>query len=372
MLINKIYGENIEQGALDQFASALEQDFTVRGALMADAHQGYSLPIGGVVATRDFVLPSWVGYDIGCGMCALPTTFDAKEIGDRGREIHQEILKRIPVGFKHNERPVEADLDTGLLTPVGQAIFEQKQGFKQLGTLGGGNHFIEIAANEAGDVWIVIHSGSRGVGHGIAQHYMKTASPTGKASEGHFGFEVDSSEGQEYLMDQLFCLRFALENRREIMRRIVAAIEANGVTGNASWDHLINRNHNHVQGRRDFDGKDIWVHRKGATHAEKGMMGVIPGNMRDGSFIVCGKGDAESLWSSSHGAGRVLGRKAAKQNLDAREFELTMQNVIAGEISANTLDESPMAYKNIIDVMGAQRDLVEVVTHVRPIINVKG
>jgi tRNA-splicing ligase RtcB len=366
---HKIFGGPFEQGALDQFASAMEQDFVVRGALMPDAHQGYSLPIGAVVATEGYVVPSWVGYDIGCGMCAVPTTFVPGFVMENAKQIWGSIMRSVPVGFHHNKEPLHPEWrSTPLLTPAGSRIFDEKGGFKQLGTLGGGNHFIEVGADENDIVWIIIHSGSRGIGHGLATHYMKLASPNGKATEGHFGFRTDSELGHEYMIDQEFALQFALENRMAIMRRVVNAIQDH--TGGCALmrGSLINRNHNHAEQQVALD----WIiHRKGATHANRGMDGVVPGNMRDGSFIVRGLGNADSLWSSSHGAGRVLSRKAARNTLHLEEFQAEMEGIVA-QVTHGTLDESPMAYKDIFEVMKAQSELVETVGYVRPILNVKG
>lgn len=361
----RIFAEVLEQEALDQFESAMQQHFAVRGALMPDAHAGYSLPIGAVVATDGVVLPAWVGYDIGCGMCALPTSYAADKVMAKAREVFDGIYKAVPVGFSHNARNSEwAEGDSLPRTAKMQEIFD-KNGLRQLGSLGGGNHFAEVGADETGKVWIVIHSGSRGIGHTTATHYMRMASPDGKAREGHFGFSADSTEGRDYATDLAFCLAFALENRREMMRRIEAVLSAH-CTGGGEWDALINRSHNHAEQK---DG--LWIHRKGATHAEAGMMGVIPGNMRDGSFIVRGKGNPEALWSSSHGAGRVLGRKEAKRTLDMQSFTEAMAGVVA-LVTDETLDESPFAYKSIFEVMRQQDEMVEVVAHVRPILNIKG
>ena len=361
----RIFAEVLDQKALDQFESAMQQPFVVRGALMPDAHAGYSLPIGAVVATDGVVLPAWVGYDIGCGMCALPTTYRAEEVRAKAREIFDGIYKAVPVGFSHNSRDTAwSDSDALPRTSRMQEIFT-KNGLRQLGSLGGGNHFAEVGADETGKVWIVIHSGSRGIGHATASHYMRIASGDGKAREGHFGFAVDSADGKDYIEDLAFCLAFALENRREMMRRIAGVLDGL-ISGAAEWGLFINRNHNHAEMK---DG--LWIHRKGATHAEAGMMGVIPGNMRDGSFIVRGKGNSEALWSSSHGAGRVLGRKEAKRTLTMESFTETMTGVVA-RVSNETLDESPFAYKSIFDVMRQQDDMVEVVAHVQPILNIKG
>jgi len=361
-----IFAEYIEKSALEQFESAMQQPFTIRGALMPDAHVGYSLPIGAVVATDGVVLPSWVGYDIGCGMCALPTTFSADSIKALSEKIFSDLYRAIPVGFNHNAQNTKWDNErTHPRSYELQTIFDKNE-LKQLGSLGGGNHFIEIGViKDTGQVWIIIHSGSRNIGHSVATHYMKLASGGGRASEGHFGLDVQTKGGKNYIKDLDFCLAFALENRLEIMRRIVAVLQKR-IDGTADWTQLINRNHNHAVQK---DG--IWIHRKGATHAEAGMMGVIPGNMRDGSFIVRGKGNPEALWSSSHGAGRVLGRKEAKRTLDMKRFSRAMRGITA-KVTDDTLDESPFAYKNIFHIMKQQSDLVETIAHVQPIINIKG
>ena len=361
----KIYAEHLEATALEQFNSAMEQDFSVKGALMPDAHTGYSLPIGAVVATDGMILPSWVGFDIGCGMCALRTSFKSADIEQNGKAIFDEIYKRVPVGFAVHQHPVDCDLDPDDLAELGRKAFDKRKGFRGIGTLGGGNHFIEIGKDETDTVWIVIHSGSRGVGHGIATEYVRLADPDNKVRDGHHGFLVDSDDGQAYINDLRWSLKYALANRKQMMHAITAAIHQH-CEGGVDWGHLINRNHNHAEYK---DG--LWIHRKGATHAEDGMMGVIPGNMRDGSFIVRGKGNPDSLFSSSHGAGRVLGRKQAKCELDVEEFKSTMQGVTA-LVGEDTLDESPMAYKDIFEVMRLQADLVDTIHHITPIVNVKG
>lgn len=359
-----IFAEVLEPEALEQFKSAMSQPFAVKGALMPDAHAGYSLPIGAVVATDGVILPAWVGYDIGCGMCAVPTTFSRDSVTKYAVGIFNSIYSAVPVGFSHNQKDSVWDFSALAHTAALAAIFA-KNGLRQLASLGGGNHFIEIGYDEDDAIWIIIHSGSRGIGHAVATHYMKLASGDGKAREGHFGFAVDSAEGRNYTDDLAFCLAFALENRHQIIQRVVREM-AHYCEGAADWGRFINRNHNHAELK---DG--LWIHRKGATHAEAGMMGVIPGNMRDGSFIVEGKGNPAALWSSSHGAGRVLGRKAAQRSLSVKQFTETMRGVVA-KVDAATLDESPFAYKDIFDVMRQQADMVEIKHHIRPLINIKG
>ena len=360
----KVFAEVLEQGAIDQFVDFMRQDWVIKGALMPDAHTGYSLPVGGVIACDGVISPQAVGYDIGCGMCALPTTFKKDNVQENAKKIFDSIYRSIPVGFNHNQKETIADFSGLPRTAKMQEIFD-KNGLRQLGSLGGGNHFIEIGADETDKVWVIIHSGSRGIGHAAASYYMKLASGDGKAREGHFGFDIKSPEGESYIADLNFCLAFALENRKEMMRRIEREI-SHYCDGEAIWPELINRNHNHAELK---DG--LWIHRKGATHAEQGMMGVIPGNMRDGSFIVRGKGNPDALWSSSHGAGRVLGRKEAQRVLNMEQFTESMQGITA-LVTSDTLDESPYAYKNIFEVMAQQSDLVEIVAHVKPMINIKG
>lgn len=363
----KIFAEFLEQGAIDQFTSAMQQPYVVRGALMPDSHFGYTLPIGGVIATVDFILPSYIGFDIGCGMVAIRTSFNADSVRDDKKKIFDQIYRDIPVGFNHNkvdsiwEHQDDVEFDA---TDFMEETFA-KNGLKQLGSLGGGNHFIEIGADANNQVWIIIHSGSRGIGHHVASHYMALAHPEGKKSEGHFGFDTNSKEGQHYIQDMNFCLEYALANRKEMISRVIKAIQRS-TDGEGYWSELINRNHNHAQFK---DG--VWIHRKGATHAEAGMMGVIPGNMRDGSFIVRGKGNQDSMYSSSHGAGRVLGRNEAQKVLNMEQFTDAMVGIQA-RVRKDTLDESPFAYKDIFDVMRQQSDLVDIVAHVKPIINIKG
>lgn len=400
----KIYSDNIDAAAIEQFDSAMEQPFTVEGALMPDAHKGYSLPIGAVVATKGVVVPAWVGYDIGCGMCALKLDgINIHDIRITSKLIFEGIYSAIPVGFNKNTKVGKYSDDR--LTEQGKVIANKKEYRKSLCSLGGGNHFIEIGVDESDDVWVIVHSGSRGVGHGIASYYMSLASndpekagtdfdlkntklkkfnpdgydvyrakyiakQTGKSKpkEGHFSFDVNSKNGKDYIQDLNWCLDYALENRKQMILRTVDVIKTiiNMPDYTPDIDTLINRNHNHVV---EKDG--LWIHRKGATHAEDGFLGVIPGNMRDGSFIVRGKGNPESLYSSSHGAGRVLGRKQAERELKTKDFIDIMIGITA-KVDSETLDESPMAYKDIFEVMRLQSDLVEVLYHVKPIINIKG
>jgi tRNA-splicing ligase RtcB len=400
----KIYAEVLEDEALEQFNKAMNIPYNAQGALMPDAHTGYTLPIGSVIKSKGRVFPAYVGYDIGCGMCAVKLNITKDDI-DLVR-LKEHILKTIPVGFNRQKEPSKLNQDTSRVSNFLVSLIKPTAEY-QIGTLGGGNHFIEIGESENDKkLWIVVHSGSRGLGHKVASHYMEAAAinsidehtletefreshknlfdnnseaykksfekylekhkvKTAKHSEGHYSFDINSEHGKQYLADMNFCLNYALDNRKTMIARIYEGI-FNQKVCKMDMENFINRNHNHAELKDDFV-----IHRKGATHAENGMLGVIPANMRDGSFIVRGLGNSESLFSSSHGAGRVLSRKQAKKTLDKEEFRREMAKITTNHTD-ETIDESPLAYKNINEVMALQKDLVEVIDRVRPILNIKG
>ncbi|MEF2174928.1 MAG: RtcB family protein [Candidatus Absconditabacteria bacterium] len=399
----KIYAEILENQAFEQFKKAMRHPNILQGALMPDAHTGYTLPIGGVVASKDYIFPSFIGYDIGCGMSAIKLNLKKHEIEKLTKTIFHGIYDIIPTGFSKNKKPQNWNYKNIKRSKIVDNIMS-KDGLYQIGTLGTGNHFIEISYDENNQVWITIHSGSRGLGHTTATYYMKLAafnnnefvkdlqakheklhkSDEGKfaikvieefenqfkhlkATEGYFGFETNSVIGKQYIDDMNFCLEFALENRKIMIEKVAKYIYS--VVGKPIQfqfnDSFINRNHNHA------DLKDgLRIHRKGATHAEEGMMGIIPGNMRDGSFVVRGLGNQDSLFSSSHGAGRVLSRNAAKESIHLKTFQNSMEGIIA-KVGRSTIDESPFAYKDIFQVMKLQKDLVKVIHHLKPLINIK-
>lgn len=414
----KIYAEFVEDKAAEQFANCLEQESVVQGALMPDTHAGYVAPIGSVLATNGTIFPSFVGYDIGCGMSSIRTNIQYKSVSTEQLEaIKNQILRDIPIGFERHSKPQTHIVDRFTMTPFAKDVLHTT-GSYQLGTLGGGNHFLEIGYDNDEYLNIVVHSGSRGVGHKIATKYMKEAaiqsvdesryrkefdeknkawlnkilnsksSPANdklqdrydKAKteftyrrtrarvsniEDAYPLDVTSEPGMGYIQDMNMALEFALENRELMIGRSVAAI-AKVLGQDISTSRFINRNHNHAE---LVDGR--WIHRKGATQAADGMIGVIPGNMVDGSFIVRGRGSSDSMNSSSHGAGRVLSRRKAKDTLDLEEFISSTAHLIANHSDSN-LDESPLAYKNIFDVMEQQSDLVKTLDRIVPIINIKG
>lgn len=357
-----IYCDVPDPAALAQMYETMKQPYTVKGAVMPDCHKGYTLCIGGVVATKDVVVPSYVGFDIGCGMCSVKTNltkYDLKDLED----LHQKLHQAIPVGNATHKTTQNWKKPNH--TKLASKVYDNRKGALQLGTLGGGNHFLEVGYDEDNAVWITVHSGSRGVGHSIATEYMKIASNSNEAKEGHYALDVNTQEGKDYILDLNFALQYALDNRKAMIYSAMKVLtDYLGIKVKETL--FINRNHNHAELK---DG--LWIHRKGATHAEDGMSGVIPGNMRDGVFIVKGKGNPASLCSSSHGAGRVMGRFKAKKKLSLDKFESDMEGVVAS-VSKNTLDEAPDAYKNIFEVMEQQEDLVEVVAYVKPLVSVKG
>ena len=415
----KIYAELLDETAQKQFYDVLSQEYVTYGALMPDAHAGYTMPIGGVCSTKDVIVPQFVGFDIGCGMCAYKTEFTKDEIEENSEIIYNQIIEKIPLGFSKHKNHQSCKIDLPLTSFAEHLL--NSIGLKQIGTLGGGNHFIEVGYAKDEKAWIVIHSGSRGFGHKIASHYMlqaylekfpqegklekilddfqernknfKEHNPEGFAKSfekfknkqtldlnkkvnldnlpGIWELDVNSRLGKNYIKDQNYALAFALENRKRMIEVIHNIMNDIFKTEHDFKDkdekYFINRNHNHAE----YDNNtQEWIHRKGATHAEQGMRGIIPGNMRDGSFVVVGKGSSESLNSSSHGAGRVMSRKKAKTSVSLEEFEASMKG-ITGTVDENTLDESPFAYKDIFEVMKLQEDLVDIEEHIKVLINVK-
>ncbi len=378
----KIYDYSIDKDeeTQRQFRECYSQDFVHEAALMPDSHKGYAAPIGAVLKAKGYIVPAWVGFDIGCGMIAVH--IKGKEILEKIRknseEIYNKVLLEIPMGVgeyqKENnitektKKEFKKLLDKFQQGPIDKNILNMLKNtcLKHLGTLGGGNHFIEIGYYKK-EAWLVIHSGSRGIGHKVAKKYMINASGS-KDKENYektFPLEVNSQLAKEYLNILDFGLEYALLNRLEMSYKVIGAIEQ--VLGEKLKTELwVNKNHNHA-----IYEKGYYIHRKGATPAKKGERGIIPGNMRDGSFLVVGLGNSKFLNSSSHGAGRISSRKQAKENFTLEEFKKSMEG-IRGTISSKTLDESPMAYKDINKVMKAQEKSVKIQKHISPIINWKG
>ncbi|MBE7558361.1 RtcB family protein [bacterium] len=345
-------------------------------AAMADAHVGLGATIGSVFAARNALVPNAVGVDIGCGMCAVRTSLPAARFSRADLEaIVAAIYSRVPVGFDGHPRPQdwEGFNHESSSKKLNQII--QTDGRTKLGTLGGGNHFIELQADPEGRVWVMIHSGSRHAGLKIAEHYAGIAKSLNAMREHPAGRDleylpVDTDEGQDYLHDMRWALRYAFENRRRMMETVLDILGQIPADEPFTHGEMINIHHNYADEEEHF-GQRLWVHRKGATQATAETIGIIPGSMGTHSYIVRGLGNPQSFTSSSHGAGRVLGRREAKRTLSLEEVRRSMEHVVA-PISRATLDEAPQAYKNIEDVMANQKDLVEPLVRLRPLAVVKG
>ena len=368
----KIWGDDIEEGALEQAKHLTELPFAYHHiAIMPDVHQGYGMPIGGVMATEGVIVPNAVGVDIACGVCAVKTSLtDLSK--DTLKKIMGNVREAIPVGFKkHKEEQDENLMPKKNKGFKGVIDKEYHNALRSLGTLGGGNHFIEIQKGSDGYIWIMVHSGSRNLGLKVANHYNKLAIefnkkyPNKVPKEWDLAFLlVDSEEGQAYIKEMNYCIEFALANRKVMMDRIKKNIEDvwNDETGTSLvFDEMINIAHNYASLEKHF-GKDVWVHRKGATLAEKGTIGIVPGNQGAKSYIVEGLGNPESFNSCSHGAGRLMSRHKARAELDleAEKKILDDQGVIHGVRNVRDLDEAPSAYKDIDEVMENQKDLVKI------------
>jgi tRNA-splicing ligase RtcB len=380
----KSWCENPEEGCLVQARNIANLPFLFKHvALMPDTHQGYGMPIGGVIATKGVVIPNAVGVDIGCGMCAVKTPIKVENLStELLKKIMGEIRKVVPVGFGHHQK--RQDLFympyAGEIKPEMKIVDEQfDSATKQVGTLGGGNHFIEIQKGNDGFIWIMIHSGSRNIGLKVAQYYNDLAVKlnekwhTSVPKEHELAFlPIDSNEGQAYLSEMDYCVRFALCNRRLMMDNILGIFKEL-VEDKVPYEDMINIAHNYASMENHF-GTNVMVHRKGATLAREGMRGIIPGSQGTASYIVKGKGNPDSFMSCSHGAGRQMGRKEAERSLDL-EAEIKMlndQGVIHSVRNKSDLDEAPSAYKNIDIVMKEQQDLVEILVELKPLGVIKG
>ncbi|MBU1129352.1 MAG: RtcB family protein [Nanoarchaeota archaeon] len=369
---------DIDKETLQQFEDCAKQKFVTQAALMPDAHKGYVAPIGAVLVTKDFIVPSWVGFDIGCGMIAiqLKSKDILKKVQANKEKIYSQILKKIPMGLGEKNKLEKVSEKTKKHFKEILNNLEKKEHDKKifnylkssspyyLGTLGAGNHFIEISQSKK-QVWLVIHSGSRKIGHEIAKQYMMKASNSNKNYEQTFPLKANSNLGKEYLNALDFCLEFALLNRMEMSYQIINILEQILKT-KIKTNFWANKNHNHAVFEKGF-----YIHRKGATPSKKGEKGIIPGNMRDGTYLVKGKGNKEFLNSSSHGAGRLMSRSQARQKISIKDFQDSMKG-IKSNLSSKIIDEAPMAYKNIDKVMQAQKKSVKIIKHLKPILNFKG
>ncbi|KHE91438.1 MAG: RtcB family protein [Candidatus Scalindua rubra] len=371
----KLWLEDLEEDTLQQAKNLANLSIAFRHiAIMPDAHLGYGMPIGGVMATKDAIVPNAVGVDIGCGMCSLRTNLKHMEQEDL-KKVMSNIRKTIPIGFNHHAEkqdeswmpPVEAELPI-----VSQ---EYNNATYQIGTLGGGNHFIEIQKGSDGYIWIMVHSGSRNLGFIVANHYHEQAKEEnikhGNEVPQDLSYFLRGSEGyNNYFNEMNYCILFALQSRKLMMERVKGAFEK--VVPEVEFSNFINKPHNFAAWETHFD-HELIVHRKGATRAEDGEWGMIPGSQGTSSFLVKGKGNPLSFKSCSHGAGRVLSRSLARKQLDIKTeiAKLEALGVIHALRHKDDLDEAPGSYKDIEEVMALQTDLVEIQVRLTPLAVIK-
>jgi tRNA-splicing ligase RtcB len=376
----KLWLDDIEDGAMAQVRNLANLPFAFQHiAIMPDSHQGYGMPIGGVLATRGVIIPNAVGVDIGCGMCAVKTSLTEID-RETLKKIMGEIRKAVPVGFGHHkEKQDESLMPKGNNFPINGIIYKEYQNaLTQIGTLGGGNHFIEIQKGSDGHIWIMIHSGSRNLGLKIADYYNKEAI---KINEKYFSqvpkqwelafLPMDSESGRKYIDEMNYAVEFALANRKLMMERIRDIFfELPMVVG---FEEMINIAHNYARIENHF-GQNVMIHRKGATLADENTIGIIPGSQGTSSYIVKGKGNIMSFKSCSHGAGRKMGRNVACKTLNLEEEikKLDDQGIIHGIRHINDLDEASGAYKDIDVVMKNQEDLVDTLVELKPLAVIKG
>jgi len=398
----------IEDNAMKQIDNLAQLPFVFkRVVILPDAHMGFGMPIGAVIATQGVVIPHAVGSDVACGVCAVKTSLT--EINtDTLKKIMGEIRKVVPVGFgrhkeKQNEHLMPMEMEDGWLEGVPIVKREYYNALYQLGTLGSGNHFISIERGDDNHIWIMIHSGSRNLGYQVAKHYNELAI---KLNEKYFSqvpkehelafLPLDSEEGKSYLKEMQYCVDYALANRKLMMDRIQDIIvkyfrsscssasshtdkdEVKSSTTSSSlssikFEPMINIAHNYASLENHFS-KNVMVHRKGATQARKGQLGIIPGSQGTKSYIVEGLGNDESFQSCSHGAGRTMGRKQAQRELNlADEIKrLDDKGIIHSIRGVKDLEEAPSAYKNVEEVMANQTDLVNVLVELSPLCVIKG
>jgi len=384
-------GVPVEAEARQQLINTAKMPFIFKHlAVMPDVHLGKGSTIGSVIPTLGAIIPAAVGVDIGCGMIAARTSLHARDLPDNLQRLRSAIEQAVPHGKTFGRRdqgawdnvPARADHAWQDLAMRFKAItdkypkLERTNNRQHLGTLGGGNHFIEVCLDEADRVWFMLHSGSRGVGNAIGNLFIELAQADMRQHIANLPdkdlayFKEGSRHFADYVEAVEWAQDFARQNRALMMHAVIAAVRH--VLGKPFDANLeaVNCHHNYVQRERHF-GQDILVTRKGAVSAQTGQMGIIPGSMGAKSFIVRGLGNPESFCSCSHGAGRVMSRTKAKQQFTLQDQVRATAHVECRK-DKDVIDEIPMAYKDIDAVMQAQRDLVEVVHTLRQVVCVKG
>lgn len=341
-------------------------------AVMPDVHLAADVCVGVVVATSELIYPQAVGGDIGCGMLAVALDADAAALEEPriAGQILAGLAQAVPSRRRNRRSVIEQPADVagaGLSDPRLDAL-RRDEGALEFATLGSGNHFLELQADESGRLWLMVHSGSRALGPAIRDHHLGRAT----AGDGRLrGLEAGSGAGLAYRHDAAWARRFAAASRRAMAREAGEVLAAR-IGARLDWETAIATDHNHVAWER-HGGRDLWVHRKGAMSAQAGEPGVLPGSMGAPSFHVEGRGEPASLCSSAHGAGREGSRSEARARISVQAFRRQMEGVWFDTRAADRLvDEAPAAYKDIRAVLRAQRGLVKTVRRLRPVLSYKG
>lgn len=351
-------------------------------ALMPDVHAGKGVCIGSVLPTLGALVPAAAGTDLGCGMIAVQLKLKAHQLPDNMRSLRKLIEARIPTGSggAHKELPDDLTAAWKMLSEnyhrsvVNHPNLYKEKGWKNLGTLGSGNHFIEICLDESNVVWIVIHSGSRGVGSVIGQYFIDKAQRRAKENGvllPHLGwFPDDDPLFEDYVQALDFAQDFAFKNREAMLKKVMDCLEVGLGYRPEIMQEAINCHHNYVAHENHFKQK-VWVTRKGAIRAGKGELGIVPGSMGTETYIVKGKGNVDSYCSCAHGAGRLMSRNQARQQFTVKDLKSQVAGVEC-QVSKSRVDEIPGAYKPIKQVMKNQENLVEVVCVLKQVLCVKG
>ena len=390
--------EDIEDGCLEQALNLSNLPFIHKWvALCPDTHQGYGMPIGGVICTKNVIIPNAVGVDIGCGMGFIETNIPAnllKETNTDNGLLSQMlvgiIMRNIPTGFKKHKEPQDSIVSNKIKSVIYQdeqelLLEEISNLYYQVGTLGGGNHFIELQEDDKGNLCIMLHSGSRHFGYAVAKHFNNLAKELNQKwhsevpiKNGLAFLPTDSKEGQDYIKYMQLAMQYAKENRHVMMEKVKNYL-FNVIKKYTDFDNIeikmqVNAHHNYADIENHY-GQNVWVHRKGAIRARKGDIGIIPGAMGSYSYIVKGLGNKESFDSCSHGAGRLMSRTKALDKYSTQEVmeDLKSNDVILGRTSKEKVaDESRWAYKNIDEVIENEKDLAKPIKKLKTIAVVKG
>lgn len=383
----KVWTRDIDLASIEQLRNVARLPFVFHHiAAMPDVHAGMGATIGSVIATKGAVIPAAVGVDVGCGMLAVRTNLMKEEFNDRALEVlMKEILNRVPVGREQRDKAqirnqICEPFAEGLADILGQEPDMLKPMVKsdwraQMGTLGSGNHFIELAADEENKLWILLHTGSRGVGNTMASFFIKRAKELSKAN-GEILPDINLASLKEgadefnlYMKAVDWAQVYAMTNRQEILKDVLEAIQVLRPEAQLEGE-IVNCHHNYVAQEEHF-GEMVWVTRKGAIHAGLGEKGIIPGSMGARSYIVEGLGSEESFCSSSHGAGRKMSRTEAKTHFTVNDLKKQTDGVVCRK-DEGVLDEIPSAYKSIEEVMVNQSDLTRTLHELKQVLFIKG